>query len=95
MKQCETFIESAGDLLENGDAEDPDVVELVTRATSLCGDMVSAQQDIQRILGILQQNTVHQEKTHILESRSSKKRRKETLVLVYGNDRRLRIRVKN
>lgn len=52
-KQCETFMAGAQHLFE--DDGDGEAVELTVKATSLCGDMISAQQDIQRILSVLMQ----------------------------------------
>ena len=51
-KQCQTFLAGASHLLfvEDGDSE---VEDMTVRATSLCGDMLSAQQDMQRALSAL------------------------------------------
>ncbi|KIJ53628.1 hypothetical protein M422DRAFT_58490 [Sphaerobolus stellatus SS14] len=50
-KQCETFLAGVAHLLEN-DGDD-ETVEMTIKTTSLCGDMISAQQDMQRIISVL------------------------------------------
>lgn len=54
-KQCETFLTGASHLLEDGGG---DVEDMTVRATSLCGDMISAQQDMQRALSVICGETV-------------------------------------
>ncbi|KAF8588347.1 hypothetical protein K439DRAFT_1335558 [Ramaria rubella] len=50
-RQCETFRAGASYLLENG--SEGEIEEMAVKATSLCGDMISAQQDMERAISVI------------------------------------------
>ncbi|KAH8094716.1 hypothetical protein BXZ70DRAFT_896654 [Cristinia sonorae] len=50
-KQCETFMAGASQMLENDDAGEE--TEKIVQATSLCGDMLAAKEDIERAMIIM------------------------------------------
>ena len=51
-RQCEAFLTGASSMLES-DADDTDVAETVVKATSLCGDIIAARDDIERAMTVV------------------------------------------
>lgn len=69
-KQCEAFLAGASQMMADGDRNDEDIEEIV-QATSLCGDITSARDDIERAvvaLGRLPSN--YTDSNDILENHS-------------------------
>lgn len=53
-KQCETFLAGASSMLESGAGGDGgEVAETAVKATSLCGDIIAARDDIERAMTIM------------------------------------------
>lgn len=53
-KQCETFMTGASQMLEGENAEDAgEETEKIVQATSLCGDMLAARDDIERAMVVM------------------------------------------
>ncbi|KAI1793068.1 hypothetical protein LXA43DRAFT_1127421 [Ganoderma leucocontextum] len=49
-RQCEAFLAGASSMLESGGDGDTDVTETTVKATSLCGDIIAARDDIERAM---------------------------------------------
>ena len=52
-RQCEAFLAGASNMLESGDDGDADVTETTVKATSLCGDIIVARDDIERAMTVM------------------------------------------
>ena len=53
-KQCETFLTGASSMLESGaDGDGGEVAEMAVKATSLCGDIIAARDDIERAMTVM------------------------------------------
>lgn len=53
-KQCETFLAGASSMLEDGADEDGgEAAETAVKATSLCGDIMAARDDIERAMTVM------------------------------------------
>ncbi|OBZ78821.1 Baculoviral IAP repeat-containing protein 6 [Grifola frondosa] len=53
-KQCETFLAGASTMLETGQDQDTDeVTDTMVKATSLCGDIIAARDDIERAMTVM------------------------------------------
>lgn len=53
-KQCETFMTGASQMLEGENAQDAgEETEKIVQATSLCGDMLAAREDIERAMVVM------------------------------------------
>ncbi|GBE77250.1 Baculoviral IAP repeat-containing protein [Sparassis crispa] len=53
-KQCETFLAGASSMFEDGAGQDAgDVTDTMVKATSLCGDIIVARDDIERAMTLL------------------------------------------
>ncbi|TBU46163.1 hypothetical protein BD309DRAFT_954744 [Dichomitus squalens] len=56
-RQCEAFLAGASSMLESAGAEeDSDVAETAVTATSLCGDIIAARDDIERAMAVMGKN---------------------------------------
>lgn len=52
-RQCEAFLAGASSLLESGAADDGETAETAVKATSLCGDIIAAKDDIERAMAVM------------------------------------------
>ena len=52
-RQCEAFLAGASSMLESGGDGDTDVTETTVKATSLCGDIIAARDDIERAMAVM------------------------------------------
>ncbi|RPD64686.1 hypothetical protein L226DRAFT_497961 [Lentinus tigrinus ALCF2SS1-7] len=56
-RQCEAFLAGASSLLESGAADDgSETAETAVKATSLCGDIIAAKDDIERAMAVMGKN---------------------------------------
>ncbi|KAI0713150.1 hypothetical protein C8T65DRAFT_645711 [Cerioporus squamosus] len=56
-RQCEAFLAGASSLLESGAADDEgETAETAVKATSLCGDIIAAKDDIERAMAVMGKN---------------------------------------
>ncbi|RDX42971.1 hypothetical protein OH76DRAFT_1410606 [Lentinus brumalis] len=56
-RQCEAFLAGASSLLESGEADDGgETAETAVKATSLCGDIIAAKDDIERAMAVMGKN---------------------------------------